>query len=67
MLYIVLMPVKAGETRRMVFIKANSFREVRVMLRLSETHTSWASVTDSQLTAIMQSPEHYHTEFIQPA
>lgn len=65
MLYIVLLPVKKDNVRNLAVIHAENYGEVMGLLSLPRGWMGWVSLTDIELEAVMQSPHHYVTKFIQ--
>jgi len=57
MLYVVLMPVKPDNVRRLTMIHAQGFTDVQELLHLPQGWLSWVSFTDAEVELIFES-EH---------
>lgn len=64
MLYIVLLPVKADNVRRISVIHATSYSDVRELLGLPQGWLSWVSLTDREAEDILQNNNQYMTQVI---
>lgn len=64
MFYIVLMPVKADNVRKLVVTQKDSFLEVREMLDLPDGWTSWVSLTQIEIDMVMLDSEGFIEKLI---
>lgn len=64
MLYIVLLPVKPDNVRRLTIVHAVSYSDVVKMLGLPRGWTSWVAITDMELDNLIACPDQSITKFI---